>query len=264
MEAMIGNLKQQNSIFITNEEGKVKNFQPEGAEADLKNVPTIYLKSCKNGEYTFDRRTTKVLIEGCENIRVRINQNVLTNTIEVWKCKNLTLDLNHEVRTLQLDMLHDCTFNFAQLTFMGGVVWNQIHGTRVNFGDKKALSFRTGFQEMKALYDDSNEEVDQFIIRYVGEKILQERCIRLKNGHLSTEREAIDWDKRNEIKKDQYVTSFLKEAGVRLNKSQDAEKANRERNNPCPCGSGKKFKKCCMGKKKAGGSDVIYKEGGAK
>jgi len=257
MESMIGSIKQQASIFITDEDNQVKVFEDEGT-VDLKDVPTVYLKKCKNGEYKFDRRTTKILIEDCENCRITINRNVLTNTIEIWKCKNVTLDLNGEVRTLQLDMLRECNFNFAQLSYMGGIVWNQIHGSKISFGDKKELSFRTGLKEMKEKYPDTQEDTDQFIIRFLDDKILQERCIRLKNGHLSTEREAIEWDKRNEVKKQEYLDNFLQEAGIKLGKSQDGEN-NRDRNAPCSCGSGKKFKKCYMGKKKAGGSDIIYK-----
>jgi len=177
----------------------------------------------------------------------------------MWKCKNVTLELNHEVRTLQLDLLNNCTFNFGQLGHMGGIVWNQIHDTQINFLDRKDLSLRTGFKQMQAEYPDSHEPTDQFIIRLVGDKLLQERCIRLKNGHLSTEREAVDWDKRNEIKKQEFVDGFLKESGLKLNRDPDAERLNRDRNAPCSCGSGKKYKKCCQGKKKAGGSDVIYK-----
>ena len=39
-------------------------------------------------------------------------------------------------------------------------------------------------------------------VRIVGDKILSELCIRLKNGHVSTEREAVVWEKRNEAAKD--------------------------------------------------------------
>jgi hypothetical protein len=67
----------------------------------------------------------------------------------------------------------------------------------------------------------------------------------LANGFLSTDREATDWEKRNTIKKDAYVQDFLKEAGLTLNKS---EKKKVPPNDPCPCGSGTKYKRCCMNK----------------
>lgn len=66
----------------------------------------------------------------------------------------------------------------------------------------------------------------------------------MKNGFLSTEREAVEWEKRNEIKKTAYVEEFLKSAGVHLNKSKGGKKV--QPNEPCSCGSGKKFKKCTL------------------
>lgn len=34
-----------------------------------------------------------------------------------------------------------------------------------------------------------------------------------------------------------------------------------ERNDPCPCGSGKKYKKCCMNDKSKGGKTRIIRIG---
>jgi len=91
---------------------------------------------------------------------------------------------------------------------------------------------------------------------------LQERCVRLKNGYLSTEREAVDWERRNEKKKDEYMQNFLKEAGIHLKKAPGSDNQPKP-NEKCPCGSGKKFKRCCEGKKKvtglAGGKEINFK-----
>jgi len=254
MQAMFGNLQKQHALYYLDDKDKTVVLEDkieEGEALDLKKLPSIYIKNCKDSSYTFNQRVVKVLIEGCENVTVIMNGTVLTNTMEIWKCKNFTLKLNHEVRTLQLDMNSDFKVDFSKVAHLGSIVWNQLETTRVTFGDRKDLDLTTGFTEMKEKYPDSVFVSDQFIIRLIEGEILQERCVRLKNGYLSTEREAIDWDKRNIIKKDQYMQEFLKGAGIRLNKSQGAEE--QKPNEKCACGSGKKFKRCCQGKKTATG-----------
>jgi len=144
---------------------------------------------------------------------------------------------------------------------MGAIIWNQMEGCAITFRDRKDLDFKTGFKAMKQAHPDSVFETDQFIIRLLEGQVLQERCVRLKNGYLSTEREAIDWDKRNITKRDAYMQSFLKEAGIHLKKAPGSENEPKP-NEKCPCGSGKKFKRCCQGKKVAtgvAGKDISFK-----
>ena len=70
--------------------------------------------------------------------------------------------------------------------------------------------------------------------------------MRLRNGHLSTEREAVDWERRNEQKRNEYVQNFLKQAGISLNRAPaDRSRPRVKPNQACPCGSQRKFKKCC-------------------
>lgn len=249
------------NLFIVDQEEKTETFEtPEGSdgEINLKQVPIVYIKNCKNGNYTFNRRTTKIFIENCENCTVTVNEGVLTNTIEAWKGGKLTLVVNTECKTLQLDILNGVIVSFGKKDWLGALVWNQLKDLKVEFADSKELVLKTGDEQVKEEYEDSTS-IDQYVIRFLEGKLTQERCIRLKNGHLSTEREAIEWDKRNTAAKEKYMQAFLKEAGIHLNKS---EKLKIKPNDKCPlCDSGKKYKKCCMNKKVAEGtSGLTYKK----
>eukprot|EP00808_Paulinella_micropora_P030626 g21990.t1 len=265
MEAMMGRLsdeKQQN-LFILDQTGKTEVFKkPESVstgELNLKAVPIVYIKNCKGGNYTFDRRTTKIFVENCTDCTIAVNENVLTNTIEAWKGKNLTINLTVECKTIQLDMLDNVKVNYSKVAHLGCLIWNQLENFGMSFADSKERSHTSGLKECKAKWEDSNE-VDQFIVRLHEGKILEERCIRLKNGHLSTEREAIEWDKRNTLARDKYMEKFMKDAGIHLNKSQ--VQAKLKPNEPCHCNSGKKYKKCCMNLKVAEGTTgtIVYKK----
>ena len=43
-----------------------------------------------------------------------------------------------------------------------------------------------------------DEKIDQFIVRYVKGKLIQEQIVRLDNGFPTTEREADEFDKQKE------------------------------------------------------------------
>ena len=103
-------------------------------------------------------------------------------------------------------------------------------------------NLNTGLNQMLIKYPDSDKIVDQFIIRFINEdenQLTSERCVRLKNGHLSTEREAIEWEKRNNLIKDRYVKDFMKKAGVHLNADKNIQKL--KPNDICTCGTNKKI-----------------------
>lgn len=265
LQAMIGNLRKQNGQFIIDETDKKYTLDRqekklEDGTVDLKAVPTVYFKNCKNGEYTIDHRVAKILIENCENLTLTLNGKLLTSTMEIWKCKGVHLHANTKVKTLQLDIMTGMKVTYNTKDDFQSIVWQDVDSIDVAFKDDESLNLSTGFAHMLEKFPDSDVAIDQFIVRFVaelGEGLQPERCVRLKNGHLSTEREAADWDRRNEAAKENFKNNFLKEAGIRLNK---VEGKKVQPNAPCICGSGKKYKKCCRDKKTISGLHESQKE----
>jgi hypothetical protein len=137
------------------------------------------------------------------------------------------------------------------------LLWNQCSTIDLTVGGagNDQLKMVTGKDEMLAAFEDNkdvtlNMTTDQFIVRDLNDKLACELCIRLKNGHVSTEREATEWEKRNEAAKEAYMRNFLKESGLTMNRKQEKKI---QPNAKCPCASGKKYKKCCMNKVKLTG-----------
>ena len=62
---------------------------------------------------------------------------------------------------------------------------------------------------------DFKERFDQFIIRYVKGKLLQELVVRLKNGFPTTEREAAAFDEQKEKNDRLYEAHVRKMLSVR-------------------------------------------------
>jgi hypothetical protein len=254
LQAQIGNLKKQNAQFITDEKNCNRTLEKVGEQTvenneeglDLSKIPALYFKGCYDGEYTVDHRTTKLLIEACHNCIFHINGPILTACTEVWKCTNVTLNSNTAVKTLQLDLTTGFALNVPSIEQFGTIVWNSAEQLKINIANAPQHNLVTGFTEMKHEFPDSNVVIDQFIIRYLNNQLTSERCIRLKNGFLSTEREAVEWDRKNELLKTRFVENFLKEGGITINKKPEKKI---QPNEPCPCGSNKKYKKCCFNKK---------------
>jgi len=257
MQAQVGNLRKVGGIFLIDEVKETKRLETKEREMDLKKVPTVYIKNCVDGHYHLTMRTVKVLIESCKNTTVVLDGDVLTSTVEVWKCENFTLQANTQVKTLQLDLSKKVTLQYNKKENFGALVWADVHDTKINFGDSKEHDIETGFEHMLKVHPDSHVQVDQFIVRFLDGKLTTERCVRLKNGFLSTEREAVEWEKRNETIKQAHVDEFLKNAGIQLKKSKDVKRI--DRNADCPCGSGKKHKKCCANKKELTGTEEVKK-----
>ena len=81
------------------------------------------------------------------------------------------LQVNTEVKTLQLDLLSGtCVVNWkrAELFFGGSLVWQSVEALSVNFADAAQHDLRTGFAAMLALLPDSDVNIDQFIVRFLG------------------------------------------------------------------------------------------------
>ena len=252
MNAMFATISKQAFQSINNRTDETVTLERQGESAtgealDLKAIPTLYFKSCTGCHFTIDHRTTKVLIEDCKDTTFTFNGSILTSTLEAWKCKNVVIRTQQQIRTVQLDLTHTLTYTLPSLAELGTIVWNSVELLTLDFTTQPQHNLTTGFAHMLPLHPDSNLITDQFIIRSHTTAdnqpaILHERCIRLKNGFLSTEREAVEWDRKNELLKERYMAHFLKEGGITINKKK-VEGKKLSPNDPCDCNSGKKYKK---------------------
>lgn len=257
IQAMMGQLREQNSQIISDETGNTCTLEVKGGEKredgtiDLKSIPTVYFKNNKGGVYTVNHRVAKVFIDNCDDCTFILNGAIMTRIVEAWRCNNLILNSTCEIKTFQLDISKQVKINYKAPSEFGCIVWQGVEGSiDIGFTEKPELNYTTSFEKCKERWGDSELEIDQFIIRFVeelGEGLQEERCVRLKNGFLSTEREAAEWDKRNTLAAERYMNDFMKDGGIQLNKNTEKKIPP---NSVCPkCDSGKKYKKCCMNKK---------------
>jgi len=242
LQAHIGNAKEQDAKFITNKDGVTEVLTNE----EVKSSATVLFKDCSNSEFVVEALTTKLLISGCNNCRFTLNGKIVTSILEIWNCESSFVTINTKVLTLQVDACKAASFQFATKEDFNSLVWAGTDDLIVSFNDNEER-VETGFDKMKELYTTKfksmedqtlNKEIDQFVVHFVGGKLITEQVVRLKNGFPTTEREAKEFDSRQE----EAVKKLAEAAGITIRPKKEAKIA---RNGPCPCKSGKKYKKCC-------------------
>jgi len=171
----------------------------------------------------------------------------------MWKCNDCVINANTKISTIQLDLVKKVKVEYdKKKADYHSIVWAGVHDLDLSFKDAPDHKLITGFSHMKesGVYPDLKEELDQFIIRFIDGKLLSEQIVRLQNGYPTTEREAKFFDAEQK-KKEEALMKQAESLLKMVNKKHlvDPKFAHVGRNDPCPCKSGKKFKKCCESKK---------------
>jgi len=242
-QAQLGNAKEQELYPVFNQKNQTILIRDE-----IKPGHTLFIKGCEDCTIEVRGRCTKVMIEGCRRTKVHLYSRIITNIVEAWKCADFHLNVQAEVKTLQLDICRKFETRFATRDALPNIVWAGVYDLSISFDDETDKPPHvTGYEQMKPDYPDLNPIHDQFIMRIMKGEIVAEQVVRLANGYPTTEREAQEFDtqkEKNEKNVEEYVRSRLKEAGVALGKKKPTG-PKVGRNDPCPCGSGKKSKACC-------------------
>jgi len=238
-------LKEQETKYFMNEKGSKLTISKEM----FSKKTALYFKNCVDCEYTIDALTKciKIMIEGCSNSKIICNGKITTNMVELWKCKDLNLELSTKVFTCQVDLSQNVVLSYSNKQMFQSVVWASTNNLNINF-QHSTDKLVTGLNVLKeqAKYPDLNEQIDQFIVRLIEGAIVEERIIRLSNGFPTTEREATEFEereKRNKEKAEQHIKKLVKSVEIKHRAATGTKKLGR--NDMCSCGSNKKYKKCC-------------------
>jgi len=246
LQALLGGAKQQATKLFAGQ----SNVTQEVGKENMKATATLVFKDCVGCSYTITSLCTKVMVQGCKDCRFVFQARVVTSVVELYQCQNISCDLHTQVKTMQVDMCDDVDLVFHSHDNFQSIVWAGAERIKATLHSEEhgLLSHSSGFQQIMQLYPTITEEqktIEQLIVRCVSGKLLEERLIRLANGFPTTEREAKEFNRKQEMN----MQKLAQEAGITIGRKQKA--ATVGRNDPCVCGSGKKYKKCCG----AGGGD---------
>ena len=208
----------------------------------------------------------------CADVEIAVPREgkVVSATFEAYTCRQVTVRTDTPLMTVQLDACTDFSIEFLHKECYRMVVWAgcenltvgvrhatleaaDAHGTSVARKSTAAegtaaaesaaeWTVRTGLTEMRKEFQNLRADIDQFKIHFVGDRLLNERVVRLNNGFPTTQREADDYDRRQELN----MQKLAETMGITIKrKPRDPKKVRVKRNELCPCGSGKRAKNCC-------------------
>eukprot|EP01113_Clastostelium_recurvatum_P031556 TRINITY_DN3949_c0_g2_i1.p1 TRINITY_DN3949_c0_g2~~TRINITY_DN3949_c0_g2_i1.p1 ORF type:complete len:302 (+),score=85.98 TRINITY_DN3949_c0_g2_i1:76-981(+) len=246
LETELATLKGAETKVYIDEDGVVADV----GENEIKAASTLYFKRCKNCTYTVTSHLTKLMIEGCENFTLNVHGKVITQVIEAWNLTGVTkLNILSPIKTIQLDLSENVEIVYEKRDHFQQIIWGSTKLMRLIIKDA-GVDHKSGLDVVKVFNKTVNDQMDQFIIRLLKNKITgreelnDEVIVRLDGGYPTTEREAKDFDRRQEENMRIMAQEFLGK-DLKLNKKKAAEGPKIGRNDPCFCGSKKKYKACC-------------------
>lgn len=105
----------------------------------LKDTETLYIRGCKDCNFTVTTKCVKIMIEGCTNCQVTLNGVVITSIVELWKCDDFSLNVNAKVLTLQVDICKKLSVKYARKEDYQSLIWCGVYGLDLSFADGTAF-----------------------------------------------------------------------------------------------------------------------------
>jgi len=220
---------------------QLQDQQREIDESEVADDEVISFSGCKNCEYTVSARCVKIFVDHCEDFLLRLNGNVLTATVEVDACERMNLIVNTKIGTLQVERCKKINILVQEKEhFSGFMIWAGCFMMRLQVDD---LVMSCDFGLTQKLDPTINIERTQFKVwMNAAGKLSCDKIIRLKNGFPTTKREDDEHTRREEEK----LNELAKRMGITVHRKEDTVGSRVKPNEPCPCGSGQKYKKCCQ------------------
>jgi len=263
LQALVGTGRATGMHALIGLRNETRTLVQEGIDSKA----TIVVQNCEHCKFEVACLCTKIFMMSCADVEITIPREgkVVSATFEAYTCRQINVRTDTPLMTVQLDACTDFNIEFLHKECYRMVVWAGCENLSVSVkhatldaADAASTSVakrdtsvdagtsqwtvKTGLTEMRKEFANLRADIDQFKVHFVGDRLLNERVVRLNNGFPTTQREADDYDRRQEINMQKLADSM----GITVKRKQrDPNQVRVKRNEPCPCGSGKKAKNCC-------------------
>jgi len=263
LQALVGTGRATGMHALIGLRNETRTLVQEGIDSKA----TIVVQNCEHCKFEIACLCTKIFMMSSADVEISIPREgkVVSATFEAYTCRQINVRTDTPLMTVQLDACTDFNMEFLHRECYRMVVWAGCENVSVSVkhatlaaadaaatsvakknpaaaDDSAEWSVKTGMTEMRKEFANLRADIDQFKIHFVGDRLLNERVVRLNNGFPTTQREADDYDRRQEINMQKLADSM----GITVKRKQrDPNQVRVKRNALCPCGSGKKAKNCC-------------------
>ncbi|KAJ3214594.1 hypothetical protein HDU67_001459 [Dinochytrium kinnereticum] len=208
------------NYYLADLDGETRVF--ESGSIPLSN--SLFLRKLKNCDITIDTTVTKVMVEDCIAITLRLKKRVITQMLEVWRSDDCKIEISSPIQTLQVDMCKNLDVFYEKKDDFASLVWAKSDDIHLRFGDCTGQEgmdaegrFSTGFERFQAASPDFNAvlDLDQFIVRFLKGVLKVEVVIRVGGGYASTDREDGEAVKRKEMILEKVAETFFKNVDLK-------------------------------------------------
>ncbi|KAG0215134.1 hypothetical protein BGX28_000839 [Mortierella sp. GBA30] len=148
----------------------------------------LYIMKCEDCEYVIQGKPIKISMENCKNVGLKVEGKVLTGTVDVWSCENVSLD--------------SITIKMPEPEYFGSMFWAGVEGINIHLGDDK---HELNYSDLQKKNPDLSSATGQFKTTVAGDGSLKtEAMVRLENGFPVTRAEEASFQ-RQEQKKDEVL-----------------------------------------------------------
>jgi len=225
--ALVGQLLSHRKFFVQ-ENSQVKHLD----NTSISSNSTVFLRLCDDMEYIIDCVCTKIMIEECKNLKLTVNDKILTSIIEVWKSDNINLNLNSQVQTVQIDNCKNVNLNYSNPNHFYSIVWtttSQLSLKIFEDGQEKhvlqsPLSSNNNSEETEKGSLKNGSE--QYIVRLIDNQLVAEELVRAENWFPITQREWGEWKVKVDANEERRIQRIKAERQSKSN-----EDANENNNN---------------------------------
>ncbi len=108
----------------------------------------LYVRNCRDCDFTVQVHAAKVMLEGLENCRVELLGKVITSTAEAWKCRDTQLVARTKL-AWQLDLSQRLRLTYERAADLVQVVWAGLDDFQLAFECASHPPLATGVAEMR-------------------------------------------------------------------------------------------------------------------
>ncbi|KAG0051818.1 hypothetical protein BGZ89_003415, partial [Linnemannia elongata] len=99
---------------------------------EVQDRQALHLVECEDCEYIIQGKPIKISIESCKNLTIKVEDKVLTGTVDIWKSENINLDFDRSVSAFQLDSIQTITIKMPEAEYFGSMVWAGVDNITLN------------------------------------------------------------------------------------------------------------------------------------
>lgn len=247
LQSQLGAGMAKDTRYFVRQENVQETLGGDAAASVDDGVSTLYFRECVDSTYEIGTMSAKIMIDLCRNCTFTVRGKVVTAVVEMYKCQDTRVSFGTSIKTVQADLCTDLAMHFDRVADFDRIVWAGTENMRLSFADHEH-KLETGYTHMVAEHGPSlRTDIDQFICRKTDSgELMCERIMRLDNGFPTTLRERAEFEQRQE-RNMRELAKRVYGADIQIPKKKRTTSKILP-NDPCPCGRGKKFKKCCANK----------------